>query len=93
MVVEVRIPTVLRAHVQGKSSVNASGATVGEVFDDIVRQFPGLAAQLRNDDGTLHRFVNVFRNDEDVRYIGRLGTPVSEHDVISIMPAVAGGNR
>ena len=62
-----------------------------EVFEDLVRQFPLLSGQLVNDDGTMHKFVNVYRNDEDVRYLEKLDTKVSGDDVISILPAVAGG--
>ena len=91
MPVEVRIPTVLRQRAGGQSSVKANGATVGEVFDDLVRQFPLLSGQVVDDSGTLHRFVNVYRNDDDVRYLDKLATEVSEGDVISILPAVSGG--
>ena len=69
----------------------ANGSTVGEVFEDLVRQFPLLAGQVVQDDGTMHKFVNVYRNDEDVRYLEKLDTKVSGDDVISILPAVAGG--
>lgn len=91
MPVEVRLPTVLRQHAGGQSSVKANGASIGEVFDDLVRQFPLMAGQVITEEGTLHKFVNVYRNDEDVRFIDGLGTTVSEDDVISIIPAVAGG--
>ena len=91
MPVEVRLPTVLRQHAGGQSSVKANGATIGEVFDDIVRQFPLLSGQVVTAEGALHKFVNVYRNDEDVRFIGALAAPVSDNDVISILPAVAGG--
>jgi sulfur-carrier protein len=90
-VVEVRLPTVLRSHAAGQSSVKANGATVGEVFDDLVRQFPLLAGQVITADGTLHKFVNVYRNDDDVRFLDSLATPVEDSDVITILPAVAGG--
>jgi len=89
--VEVRLPTVLRQHAGGQSSVKANGATIGEVFDDIVRQFPLLGGQVVTTEGALHKFVNVYRNDEDVRFIGALSAPVADNDVISILPAVAGG--
>jgi molybdopterin converting factor small subunit len=89
--VEVRLPTVLRQHAAGQSSLKANGATVGEVFGDIVRQFPLLAGQVVTEEGKLHRFVNVYRNDEDVRFLSNLDTTVSEDDVITILPAVAGG--
>jgi molybdopterin converting factor small subunit len=89
--VEVRLPTLLRQHAGGQSSVKANGSTVGEVFDDLVRQFPLLAGQVITDDGELHKFVNVYRNDDDVRYLDKLATAVSDSDVITILPAVAGG--
>lgn len=89
--VEVRLPTVLRQHAGGQSSIKANGDTVGEVFDDVVRQFPLLNGQVVTTDGALHKFVNVYRNDEDVRFLDKLATTVTEADVISILPAVAGG--
>jgi sulfur-carrier protein len=89
--VEVRIPTVLREDAGGQSTIKANGSTVGEVFDDVVRQFPLMAGKVVTEDGTLHRFVNVYRNDEDVRFLGSLEAEVEDNDVISILPAVAGG--
>ncbi len=91
MPVEVRLPTVLRQHAAGQSSVKANGSTIGEVFEDLVRQFPLLANQVITDDGSLHKFVNVYRNDDDVRFLDKLATPVEDADVITILPAVAGG--
>ena len=91
MPVEVRLPTVLRQHAAGQSSVKANGSTIGEVFDDLLRQFPLLAGQVITPDGTLHKFVNVYRNDDDVRFLDSLATPVENADVITILPAVAGG--
>jgi sulfur-carrier protein len=89
--VDVRLPTVLRQHAGGQSSVKANGSTVGEVFDDVIRQFPLLSGQVVTEDGTLHKFVNVYRNDEDVRFLDKLDTTVADNDVITILPAVAGG--
>jgi molybdopterin converting factor small subunit len=89
--VEVRLPTVLRQHAAGQSSIRANGSTVGEAFEDAVRQFPNLAGQLVTGDGKLHKFVNVYRNDEDVRFLQHLDTKISDDDVISVLPAVAGG--
>ncbi len=91
MPVEVRLPTVLRRHAGGQSSVKANGSTIGEVCEDVIRQFPLLAGQLVTAEGKLHRFVNVYRNDEDVRFLDNLETPVSDADVVTILPAVAGG--
>lgn len=91
MPVDVRLPTVLRQHAGGQASVQANGSTLGEVIDDLVRQFPGLAGQVVTDEGTLHRFVNVYVGDDDVRYLDKLDTKVTGDEVISILPAVAGG--
>ncbi len=91
MPVEIRVPTVLRPSAEGKSSIKADGATIGEVFQDAVRQYPALAGQLVTAEGKLHKFVNVYKNDEDVRFLDHLDTEVSEKDVISVLPAVAGG--
>jgi len=85
------LPTVLRVHAAGQSSVKANGSTIGEVFDDLLRQFPLLAGQVITDDGTLHKFVNVYLNDDDVRFLDKLATTVSDADVVTILPAVAGG--
>ena len=91
MPVTVRLPTIMRSHAGGQSEVSAEGATVGEVIEDIVRQFPGTATHLKAPDGGVHKFVNVYLNDEDVRYLGKLDTKVSGGDTVSIVPAVAGG--
>jgi len=90
---DVRLPTVLRQHAGGQASVQANGDTLGEAMDDLVRQFPGLAGHVVTEEGTLHRFVNVYVNDDDVRYLGKLDTKLTEGDVISILPAVAGGGH
>ena len=91
MSVVVHLPTVLRSHAGGVKTVTADGATIGQVLDALVVQYPGLAGQVVNDDGTLHKFVNVYLNDDDVRYLDRLETKVGADDVVSILPAVAGG--
>ena len=91
MSVSVRLPTVLRPHANGEARVGASGTTVGEVVKDLVAQFPGISPNLLADDGSLHRFVNVYVNDEDVRYLDKMDTAVSDGDELSILPAVAGG--
>ena len=91
MSVEVKLPTLLRAHAGGASSVTAEGVTVGEVFADLTAHFPGMADNLVDEDGKLHKFVNVYRNDDDIRYLDSLDTKVADGDVISILPAVAGG--
>jgi molybdopterin converting factor small subunit len=91
MSVTVRLPTIMRSNAGGQSEIQAEGATIGEIIDDVVRQFPGTATHLKAPDGGVHRFVNVYLNDEDVRYLGKLDTKVGEGDTISIVPAVAGG--
>ena len=91
MAVTVRLPTIMRANAGGQSEISAQGGTIGEVIDDIVTQFPGTATHLRAPDGGVHRFVNVYLNDEDVRYLGKLDTKVADGDTVSIIPAVAGG--
>lgn len=91
MPVDVRLPTVLRPQAGGQSTVEVEGATIGDVLQDLVARYPGIAGQLLNEDGTLHRFVNVYVNDDDVRYLALLDTPVASGDEVSILPAVAGG--
>ena len=88
---EVRLPTLLRAAADGAASVTAEGSTVGELFADLTTTYPGLAGQLVDDSGALHKFVNVYVNDDDIRYLDQLETKVGEGDSISILPAVAGG--
>ena len=91
MAVEVRIPTILRKHTDGEKAVQAEGDTVRELLGDLDRRYPGIAGQLLNEDGTLHRFVNVYLNDEDIRFLGTLDAQVGDRDVVAILPAVAGG--
>ena len=75
----------------GRSSVSVDGATVGDVLRALLAQYPGLGGQVLTDDGSLHRFVNVYVDDDDVRYLDKLDTTVGPSDVVSILPAVAGG--
>ena len=89
----VRIPPVLRTQVGGAKSLDLAGATVVEVLDALVAAHPGLRAQLYSDDGSLNRFVNVYVDGQDVRYLGELATPVGERDEVVILPAMAGGAR
>ena len=91
MPVEVRLPTVLRPHVGGRSTVEAEAGTIGGVLTALVAAYPGLAGQVLTEDGTLHRFVNVYVNDDDVRYLDQLDTKVADGVTVSILPAVAGG--
>ena len=91
MAVEVRIPTILRKHTGGEKAVPADGDTVRDLLGDLDRRYPGIAGQLLTEDGSLHRFVNVYVNDEDVRFLGALDAKLSDGDVVAILPAVAGG--
>ncbi len=91
MPVDVRLPTVLRSQAGGRSTLPVEGSTIGEVLHALVSEHPGMQGQVFNDDGTLHRFVNIYVNDEDVRYLSQLDTPVKDGDEVSILPAVAGG--
>ncbi len=87
----VRIPTVLRSAAGGNATLNVDGATIGELLGKISAEYPPLHEQLFNADGTLHRFLNIYVNDDDVRYIGGLEAPVSPGDEVTLLPAVAGG--
>lgn len=89
--VDIRIPTILRPHVGGASKVSATGDTLGGLIIDLTTRFPGIGGQIVTTDGALHKFVNVYVNDDDARYIGKLDAPVKDGDVVSILPAVAGG--
>jgi molybdopterin converting factor small subunit len=90
MSIEVRIPTILRGHTGGEKSVPGEGQTLDDLFADLDERYAGLRGRLV-EAGTLRRFVNVYVNDEDVRFMGGLGTPVKDGDVVTILPAVAGG--
>jgi len=91
MAIEIRIPTILRSYTGGAKSVEASGDTLSALMDDLDAQHPGIKARLVTETGALHRFVNVYVNDEDVRFTGSLGTALSDGDSVTILPAVAGG--
>ncbi len=90
MAIEVRIPTILRNYTDGAKAVEGSGGTVAELIGDLEGRHPGLRDRLVDDEG-LRRFVNVYLNDEDVRFLGGLETPVSDGDTVTVLPAVAGG--
>ena len=91
MAVQVKIPTVLRKHTDGQAAIDANGSTIRELVEDIAGRYPEFRQKVISDDGALHRFINVYANDEDVRYLEGLDTKVSDGDVVSILPAVAGG--
>ena len=88
---QVRLPTVLRPSAGGNSSLEVDGESVREVLEAISLKYPQFGGQLFTGDGELHKFVNVYLNDDDVRYLEKLDTKVVEGDRISILPAVAGG--
>ena len=90
MSVAVSIPTILRTFTNNERSVQASGTNLAEIIADIDGQFPGIGDRLL-DDGKLRRFVNVYINDEDVRFIGSLDAPITDGDTVTVLPAVAGG--
>ncbi|MGH3507088.1 MAG: MoaD/ThiS family protein [Nocardioidaceae bacterium] len=90
MAVEVRIPTILRTYTGGAKAVDGSGATLAEVIDSVDSGNPGIKERLV-EAGDLRRFVNVYLNDEDVRFLGGMTTEVNDGDVIVVLPAVAGG--
>lgn len=90
MAVEVRIPTILRTYTGGKKIVTADGTSVQELVRDLDSSYPGIAERLVDDSG-LRRFVNVYLNDEDVRFLDGLATEVTDGDSLTILPAVAGG--
>jgi sulfur-carrier protein len=92
MAIEVRIPTILRSYTGGQKLVEGSGATLGELFADLDGRYEGLRERLIDDAG-VRRFVNVYLNDEDVRFLGGLSTAVSDGDTVTVLPAVAGGAR
>src|SRR5207249_12213105 len=90
MAVKVLIPTPLRQYTGGKDLVEASGSSVREVIQDLGRQYPGIIERML-DGEKIRRFVNVYVNDEDIRYLKNLDTPTKDGDEVSIIPAVAGG--
>ncbi|MGQ0466410.1 MAG: MoaD/ThiS family protein [Sporichthyaceae bacterium] len=92
MAIEVRIPTILRQYTDGEKAVEGAGATLDELFDDLESRHTGLRARLVDENG-LRRFVNVYLNDEDVRFLGGLKTELKDGDSVTVLPAVAGGSR
>jgi molybdopterin converting factor small subunit len=90
MAIEVRIPTILRNYTGGAKSVEASGGTLADLIADLDSRHSGLAERLVDNSG-LRRFVNVYLNDEDVRFLGGLDAPVKDGDTVTVLPAVAGG--
>jgi sulfur-carrier protein len=96
MTVAVRIPTILRTYTKGESDVSVDvpgDATLGDVLDSLEGFYPGLRARMLDDHGALRRFVNVYVNDDDVRFAAGLATPTPDGTKVSVIPAVAGGSR
>src|SRR5262249_18322471 len=88
---KILLPTPLRPYADGAASVEVAGSTVGDALDSLIARYRGLRQHLYDDAGRLRSFVNVYRNDEDVRYLQKGATPVSERDALSIVPSIAGG--
>ena len=90
MAIRIHIPTPMRQHTEGQAVVESSGSTVQATLDNLGQKYPGIVQRLF-DNGQVRRFVNVYLNDEDIRYLDNLGTAVKDGDELSIVPAVAGG--
>lgn len=91
MAVRVRVPTPLRKFTQGADEVNAQGSTIKAIVDDLERNFPGIKERICDETGKVRRFVNVYVNGDDIRFLQNLETTLKEGDNISIVPAIAGG--
>lgn len=91
MAITVLIPTPLRNLTADQESIEAAGATIGDIFADLERQHPGIGERLCDEAGEIRRFVNVYLNQEDIRFIDGKSTPVKDGDEVSIVPAIAGG--
>lgn len=91
MPIEVRVPTILRTHTAGERKVSAEGATLRELVADLQTRHPGLGPALLDEQGRLHGFIQTYVNDEDVRFLGGIETPLEDGDEVAILPAVAGG--
>jgi molybdopterin converting factor small subunit len=92
MSVTILIPTPLRTYVGDNASIVVAGTTIGEVLDNLASAHPSLKGHLYNEEGRLRSFVNVYLNEENIRYLQREETPVSEGDTLSIIPSIAGGS-
>jgi MoaD family protein len=92
MAIDVRIPPILRTYTDGEKAVSAQGQSIGALIEDLDSNHPGLKGRLLDEQGSLRRFVNVYVNDEDVRFIGGLEAELSDGDQVVVLPAVAGGS-
>ena len=90
MSVEVRVPSILQKYTEGQKILLYEGGTVATLLANIDTDFPGFRDQIM-EDGALRRFVNIFLNDEDIRFLGQIDTPLRDGDVVAILPALAGG--
>jgi adenylyltransferase/sulfurtransferase len=88
---QVHIPTPLRQYVEGRPSIEVTGKSVGDALGDLTHRYPDLKKHLYGEDGRLRAFVNIYVNDEDIRYLEKDNTPLTEGDSISIVPSIAGG--
>ena len=91
MAIEVRIPTILRTYTGGEKAVEGKGDTLEDLIEDLETRHAGIKGRLITEEGKLHRFVNIYVNDEDVRFLGSLETPLKDGDSVTVLPAVAGG--
>jgi len=91
MSIQIRVPTPLRKFTAGAEAVTAEGATVGALVDDIERRHPGIKEKICDDAGKVRRFVNIYINGDDIRFLSNLDSPVKDGDEVSIVPAIAGG--
>ena len=91
MAVSVLVPTPLRKFTNEQETITAQAGTVATLIADLERQYPGIAARLTDDQGELRRFVNIYVNEEDIRFLAGKDTPVNDGDAVSIVPAIAGG--
>ncbi|MBI5417781.1 MoaD/ThiS family protein [Candidatus Poribacteria bacterium] len=93
MSVKVRIPTPLRKLTNNNSEIAIDGKNIGELIENMEKSFPGIKARLCEDDGKIRRFINIYKNEEDIRFLQGKETSVSDKDEISIVPAIAGGSK
>ena len=91
MAVTIRIPTTFRELTKGNSSISSDGRTLGQLLEHVRTEYPDVVNRVLDDEGNLQRFVNIFLDDEDVRFLGGLDTELEEGQIVSIVPAVAGG--